>query len=89
MIEQGATPISSSEDLLKALGFDIDEKPKSELVNLSPKEQEVVDLIKIEPISRDELTRSLEIPITEINTLLATMELKGLIKETLGEINLI
>jgi hypothetical protein len=39
-----------------------------------------------EPMPRDELIRSLLIPIQNANSLLSVMEIKNLIKEELGEI---
>jgi predicted Rossmann fold nucleotide-binding protein DprA/Smf involved in DNA uptake len=41
-----------------------------------------------EPIPRDDLIREMKMPTAEANTLLSIMEIKGLIKEELGEIRL-
>lgn len=89
LIRQGATPITSSEDILEALGFKIDnqEKQKKLFEDLSKEEERVVNLLR-EPMSRDELIKVLKIPTAEANALLSLMEIKEIIKEELGEIRL-
>jgi len=57
----------------------------------SEKEMLIVKIL-IEPLPRDEILRQAQnehqIPVGETQTLLSLLELKGLIKETLGEIRL-
>lgn len=81
----GATAVTSPEDILVALGIERrdDENLTSLREDLSEEERRVIEIIK-SPISRDELIRVLELPITEANILLSTMEIKGLIIEELG-----
>ena len=82
----GATAITLPEDILVALGIAKREGPVSlsELRDdLSEDELRVFEIIK-SPIPRDELLESLELPISEANVLLSTMEIKGLIVEELG-----
>lgn len=91
LIRQGATPITGSAHLLEMLDLKSDtdnETSAFDLDLLSPAEKVIVDLLIIEPLPRDELIRRSERPTNEINVLLATMEIKGLIKEVLGEIRL-
>lgn len=89
MIRLGATPVTCAEDLLAALGFEInnEEMQKKLFADLSPDEKKVVDLLR-EPIPRDELIEALGMPVPQANALLSIMEIKGLIKEELGEIRL-
>lgn len=82
----GATAITSPEDILVALGIAKREGPASlsELRDdLSPEEKRVFEIIA-SPLSRDELIGALDMPITEANVLLSTMEIKGLIVEEMG-----
>src|SRR3989344_6211055 len=82
----GATAITSPEDILVALGITKREGPLSlsELRDdLSENELRVIEIIS-SPVSRDTLLEALELPITEANVLLSTMEIKGLIIEELG-----
>jgi DNA processing protein len=87
LIRQGATPITSSDDILEALGFKIDEKSKQESLfeDARPEEKSVLKLLS-EPSSRDDLIRAMKLPTAEANALLSVMEIKGLIKEEMGEI---
>jgi len=90
LLKQGATPVANSEDVLEALGFELpkdEEKQKKLFADLSPEEKKIVDLLR-EPISRDDLIRAIKMPIPTANALLSVMEIKGLIKEEMGEIRL-
>jgi len=90
LIHQGAIPITNSEELLDALGFPQERKEgkqKRLFEDLSKEEKIVIDLLR-EPMPRDELIRTMKMPIAEANTLLSVMEIKELIKEELGEIKI-
>ncbi len=85
-LKLGATAVTSPEDILIALGIAKREGPLSlsELRDdLSESELRVIEIIS-SPLSRDVLLEALELPITEANVLLSTMEIKGLIVEELG-----
>lgn len=89
LIKQGATPVCNGRDVLLALGFDLPEADgqlRLNLAELSKNERLVYELLSVEPLARDELLRAIKLPISEGNVLLATLEIKGLIKEMLGEI---
>lgn len=87
LLKDGAVPITSSEDILRALDLDAGDTKTLDLESLSEDEQKVVKLLQ-EPLPRDELIRRLDMPTNQANILLSAMELKGLITETLGEIRL-
>ncbi len=92
LIRLGATPITSSEDILEALGFKINEESKidkqqSLFNDARPEEKKVLALL-VEPMERDELIRKMKMPTGEANALLSVMEIKEMIKEELGEIRL-
>ncbi len=88
LIKQGATPVTSSEEILIALGFNI-EKPKQtdaeKYADCGKDEMKIIELLR-EPMERDLLIHASGFPINEANALLSIMELKELIKEELGEI---
>ena len=88
LIKQGATPITSSDDILVALGFNI-EKPeltdKEKYADCGKDEMKIIELLR-EPMERNDLIRELGMNIGEANALLSIMEIKDLIKEELGEI---
>ena len=88
LIKQGATPVTTSEDVLVALGFNIEKtqlSDKEKYADCSKEELKIIDLLR-EPIERDELIRISGMKIAEANALLSIMEIKDLIKEELGEI---
>jgi DNA processing protein len=87
LIRQGATPITSSDDILEALGFAVDQKSKQQNLfdDALPGEKKILGLL-FEPMPRDELIRVMQMPVGEANAVLSIMEIKGLIKEELGEI---
>ncbi|KKS58677.1 MAG: hypothetical protein UV23_C0002G0002 [Candidatus Nomurabacteria bacterium GW2011_GWF1_42_40] len=90
LLRQGATPVTSAEEVLEALGFEMekDEKKQAKLfLDLSPEEKTVVNLLR-EPVPRDDLIRAMKMPVPTANALLSVMEIKELIKEELGEIRL-
>ncbi len=95
LIRDGATPITSGDDLLLALGFSSTSlgTGKLNLDELSPEERAVVDLLTVEPLIRDDLIRELlqggKLDTSAANTLLVAMEIKGLIREVLGEVRLV
>lgn len=90
LLRLGATPITSSEDVITALGLKMIENlfEKKDYSDCSADELEVINILS-EPISRNEIIRKLEKPIFVTQTILATMEIKGLIKEEMGEIHLV
>jgi len=88
LIRSGAVPITISEDILEVFDIDAETKGETDYSDLSDNEQRVVELLN-EPLPRDELIEKLEIPTSAANTLLSAMELKGVIKEQLGEIHLV
>lgn len=79
----GAGPCRSTSDILEAVG--IVEEKSIETLSLTSEEEEVLSHL-VEPLSRDELIRALGIPTGEANVLLAQMELRGLIGESLGNV---
>jgi DNA processing protein len=84
LITLGATPISSAEDVLLALGFNVgDESVQQELdfSTLSDIEQRVMTAL-LSPKPRDTLIAELELTTSDGNILFMKMEIAGLIKET-------
>ena len=89
LIRQGATPVTKAADILEVLGFKQEEPTQGKLFeNLSANEQKIADLLQVEPLPRDELMRLSGLSASDANTALALLEIKGLIKETLGEVRL-
>ncbi|MFH1608575.1 MAG: DNA-processing protein DprA [Patescibacteria group bacterium] len=90
LLKFGAVPITSVEDVLLELGFEVkkdEEKQKKLFEESSPDEKMVLKLLR-EPLVRDDLIREMKMPIQSANSLLSIMEIKGLIKEEFGEIRI-
>lgn len=90
LIRQGATPVTCADEVLEALGFEQEKdenKQASLFADLSSEEKKVVELLR-EPVPRDDLIRAMKMQTSNANTILSVMEIKGLIKEELGEIRL-
>jgi DNA processing protein len=86
LIKEGATPITTSFDILQALGFKTETHTQTlPLVELTREERILMDFLR-EPATRDDVAHHLEKPIEEINGILTALEIKGLIKEEYGEI---
>lgn len=91
LIRQGATPITGPEDVLEALGFKQEQDKEKQLrlfEDLSKEEKKIIELLR-EPVPRDDLIRMTKMQISSANSLLSVMEIKGIIKEELGEIRLV
>ena len=87
LIKQGATPISSTDDLLEALGLSRkDNKNQIDISELSPHEIKILELLSIQAMTKDDLVRSASISPSEINVILSIMEIKRLIRESCGKI---
>lgn len=82
-LKLGATPVTSSEDVLRALGFQFEAPTPQEidLSTLSERERAVMELLT-EPRHRDQVIESLEISTSDANILLMKMEIAGLVVET-------
>ncbi len=90
LLKLGATPITCAEDVLEALGFEIPknkEKQRKLFDNLSKEETLVVKILR-EPMPRDEVIREMKLPTATANAILSIMEIKEIIKEEMGEIQL-
>jgi DNA processing protein len=87
LIRMGATPIRHANDLLEALGFEAkeDQQAKTNDADLTKEEKKMLDLLD-EPMHKDELIRQSGFPTVEANIILSMMEIKGLVKEEMGEI---
>lgn len=88
LIHQGATPITTSEELLIALGFDVQKEivsEKEKYADCGKDEMVMINLLH-EPMPRDELIRESGMDTAKANALLSIMEIKELIKEEYGEI---
>lgn len=88
LISKGAKVIRSSEDILEILGIDIPDSSitQRELFNdLSIEERAVIDYLRIEPHSIDQLIFKSRINAQKLNTILSNLEINNIIEEIKGE----
>jgi len=88
LLRQGAIPITCGHDVLRELGM-------AEFVPFQPNDAKLRDATELEltileflrePQSRNEISRTMNIPISELSMTLGIMELKSYIVEEFGEI---
>lgn len=84
LIHEGATPVTSAQDILDFFGFVKSPPTQSQMIALEPAEEKIIQLLH-EPLSRNVLCEKSEMNIIQLNILLSSMEIKGLIKEELGK----
>jgi DNA processing protein len=86
LIQQGAKPVLSANDVLENLGFD-DMEQKIEVrqnVGDSAEENLVLKILTKIPLHTDEITRSAKLPASEAASILSLLEMKGLAKNLGG-----
>lgn len=83
LIRLGATPITTSADILEALHLPQEREVSEQSANLSPLEQAVLTLADA-GITRDDLIRALHVSASEGNAAITSLELKGMLEERLG-----
>jgi DNA processing protein len=86
LIRDGATPVTSGDDLLAEL------QPASvprqltvqDILPLDATERALIDVLGAEPTHIDEIARAASLPMSAVSAGLAMMELKGLVRQTGG-----
>lgn len=87
LLKQGATMVTSAEDILSALNWEIkpQEQLKIDFSNFSTEEQKILESIKIEPKGFDAISNETGVNFNELLTSLTNLELSGVIKQIEGE----
>lgn len=87
LLKNGATLTTCANDILEALGWEIKpaEQLKIDLSDLSPEEEKILNALEIEEKGFDEISSITKINTNDLLINLTTMELKGLIKQALGD----
>lgn len=79
LIKKGATAVTCPEDVLSFFDKTKEQRVEKKREELGEKEKKVVRLIAREPMEVDQVARALQMPISEINTILSMLLLKGII----------
>lgn len=87
LLKNGATLVTSAEDILNALNWEIKTEKSSQLKlsDLSENETKIIEALEIEEKGIDELLLLTKMNLEDLLTDLTTMELKGIIKQVSGD----
>ena len=84
LLKNGATMVTSGEDILNALNWEI-KCPKKEQKAIPEKYSQICDLVSVEPKGFDEIQAQTGIETNELLNLLTMMEVEGYIKQDEGD----
>jgi DNA processing protein len=86
LIKQGAHPLLDPQDVLDLLNLTLIEEQKNIRRSLpgDPKEAILYQAVGDEPLHVDEISINVNMPIEEVTSTLALMELKGMVRKTFG-----
>ncbi len=87
LIKLGATPVTSSEDILRVLSLPLYEEtpPLFDIEELTPDEKNIFEALK-ESLTRQELIERTDLPSHRVSVALSMLELRGAITESGGTI---
>ena len=88
LIQQGATPLLAVQDVLDQLNFTriVEQRATRAAVPPDPMEAQILSHLSSEPRHVDEIVRQSAMPSPQVTSLLAIMELKGLVRQV-GALN--
>lgn len=84
LIRQGATPLLSVDDLLQQLNVERAgvQRAVRSAIPAEPQESKLLAFLTLEPLHMDEIARAAAVPSHTVSSLLAIMELKGLVRQS-------
>src|SRR3989338_2707634 len=89
LLKLGAALVTNSSDIISVLGIDKlpgMQKTANPTRDCSEDEKIILEALK-EPMTKDDLIRTLKIPVSKFNATLSILEIKDLIRETMGMVN--
>jgi len=86
LIQQGATLVLSAEDILEQLNLNMvaQHAEAREVIPADATEAKLLELLSAEPVHIDDLHRETGLPIAQVSSTLALMELKGMVRQVGG-----
>lgn len=83
LIQNGATPLLSAQDVLDQLNLEhqVETYHQQRLIPTDPLEDRLLQHMSCEPIHVDDLVRNAELPSPQVASLLTMLELKGLVRQ--------
>lgn len=86
LLHDGATPICAKEDLYELLHLHIEKQSAEEIIKDLNKQESLIYELLSEPYKKDTLLITSKLPTSEFMVALTTLEMKGYIQETFGEV---
>lgn len=84
LIKEGAYPVTSAKDIQSIFGIKKEKGTPKNLIMLSDEEKELLKYIKL-PSKRNEIVRKSRMPVSKVNIIISSLEIKGVVSES-GEI---
>ena len=86
LIQKGALPLLSVDDLMQALDLTRlgEQKAARKIIPTDETEARLLNVLGAEPLHVDEIRRQAELPIEKVSATLALMELKGMVRQVGG-----
>jgi DNA processing protein len=86
LIQKGALPLLSINDLMQALNLTRmgEHKAARKMIPADETERRVLGILSAEPLHVDEIRNQTELPIEKVSATLALMELKGMVRQVGG-----
>jgi len=86
LIREGATPVLSVEDILEALNLSMvsQQQAARDIIPENETESRLLEYLSADPVHVDDIGQQVELPISEVTSALALMELKGMVRRVGG-----
>ena len=83
----GATPITTPEDIIRALGMETHDKEETLFENIEMTDDEKILLSLLdEPLEKDDLIEASGLAVHKVSIALSKLEMKGFVKESMGKV---
>ena len=86
LIRNGAVLVSSVNEVMEELGESLQGPTLQVEANLTGEEKKIVNLLKLEAMDADEISRKLKKNISEVLVMLSNLGLKGVVEEIGGSL---
>ena len=87
LIRQGAKLVQSAQDILEELALPLNRRALTDTTNeLAADEKAIIDLLETEPLHIDTIIKTVKLKPSIVNSLMTSLELKGVVKNTGGNI---
>ncbi len=79
LIKEGAKVVTCSEDILSFFNKSREERKENKKEKLKKEEKQIVDILEAEMCDTDEIAKRTKLSLTEVNSMLSFLELRGVV----------